>query len=156
MPRPLLAQRATFVTLTIGGQLRGCRGSLIPHRPLFLDVAENAMRSAFGDPRFPPLKLEEWERLDFDISILSTPRRIACPSQAELVRSLRPDIDGLIIRAGERQALLLPSVWKHIPDPAEFVRQLKLKSGFQEGEWPQSMEAYRFVTESFGAAETRH
>jgi len=156
LPRPLLAQRATFVTLTIGGQLRGCRGSLIPHRPLFLDVAENAMRSAFGDPRFPPLKLEEWERLDFDISILSTPRRIACPSQAELVRSLRPDIDGLIIRAGERQALLLPSVWKHIPDPAEFVRQLKLKSGFQEGEWPQSMEAYRFVTESFGAAETRH
>lgn len=156
LPRALLAQRATFVTLTIGGQLRGCRGSLVPHRALFADVADNAWKSAFGDPRFQPLKPEEWEKLDFHISILSTPRRIACSSQAELLRFLRPDIDGVIIRDSRRQALLLPSVWKQLPDAGEFVRQLKLKGGFAADEWTPSMEAYQFVAESFGAPETRH
>jgi AmmeMemoRadiSam system protein A len=156
LPRSLLAQRATFVTLTIGGQLRGCRGSLLPHRALFADVADNSWKSAFGDPRFPPLKPEEWEKLDFHVSILSTPRRMACTTQAELVRFLRPDIDGVIIRDGRRQALLLPSVWKQIPDAAEFIRQLKLKGGFAADEWPSSIEAYQFVAESFGAEETGH
>src|SRR5215471_5882194 len=150
VPRSLLAQRATFVTLKIGDQLRGCRGSLLPHRSLFLDVADNAYKSGFGDPRFLPLKPEELEHLNFHISILSTPRRVPAPSEAELLRVVRPDIDGLILRDGGRQALLLPSVWEQIHDPAEFVRQLKLKAGMRADEWPPSIEAHHFVTESFG------
>jgi AmmeMemoRadiSam system protein A len=153
LPRPLLAQRATFVTLTIGDQLRGCRGSLFPHRSLLLDVADNAMKSGFGDPRFPPLNAGELERLDVHISILSTPRRIPCQSEADLVRALRPDIDGLIIRDGTRQGLLLPSVWGQIHEPAEFVRQLKLKAGMQADHWSAVFEAYRFGSESFGTQD---
>ncbi|MEF8717776.1 MAG: AMMECR1 domain-containing protein [Candidatus Accumulibacter necessarius] len=38
---------ATFVTLTQNGQLRGCIGSLEAHRPLAIDVAENALAAAF-------------------------------------------------------------------------------------------------------------
>jgi AmmeMemoRadiSam system protein B/AmmeMemoRadiSam system protein A len=153
LPRPLLAQRATFVTLTIGDQLRGCRGSLFPHRSLLLDVTDNAMKSGFGDPRFPPLNAGELERLDVHISILSTPRRIPCQSEADLVGALRPDIDGLIIRDGTRQGLLLPSVWGQIHEPAEFVRQLKLKAGMQADHWSAVFEAYRFGSESFGAQD---
>ena len=47
---------ATFVTLTRGGKLRGCIGSLEPWRPLVEDVRSNARAAAFRDPRFPPLE----------------------------------------------------------------------------------------------------
>jgi MEMO1 family protein len=150
LPRTILAQRATFVTLTIGGQLRGCRGSLLPHRSLVADIADNAWKSAYDDPRFKPLSPEELERLDFHISILSSPRRIFAGSEMELVSALRPDTDGLIIRDGRHQALLLPSVWAQIPDPLTFLRQLKLKAGLPAEYWSAHFEAYRFGAESFG------
>ncbi len=150
LPRPLVAQRATFVTLTIGGQLRGCRGSIVPHRSLVADVAENAWKSAYDDPRFRPLDPSEAAQLDIHVSILSTPRRIFVASEAELVRSLNPDVDGLIIRDGGRQSLFLPSVWEQIHDPLVFVRQLKLKAGLPAEYWSPNFEAYRFGTESFG------
>ena len=150
LPRSLNAQRATFVTLSIGGQLRGCRGSVLAHRSLVADVADNAFKSGFGDPRFPPLTQAELAQLEFHISILSSPRRIACASEAELLRALRPDIDGLIIRDSGKQALLLPSVWEHLHDPVQFVRQLKLKAGLGAEHWSPTLEAYRFGAESFG------
>ena len=150
LPRPLVAQRATFVTLTIGGQLRGCRGSIVPHRSLVADVADNAWKSAYDDPRFRPLDPSEAAKLDIHVSILSTPRRIFVASEAELVRSLNPDVDGLIVRDGGRQSLFLPSVWEQIHDPLVFVRQLKLKAGLPAEHWSPNFEAYRFGTESFG------
>ena len=150
LARTLTAQRATFVTLEIGGQLRGCRGSLLPQRTLIADVVENAYQSAFGDPRFPPLTAAELDGLDFHVSILSTPRRIGFESEVDLLRQLRPDVDGLIIREGGAQALFLPSVWAQVPDPAEFLRHLKAKAGLAPNHWSASFEAFSFVTESFG------
>ena len=150
LPRSLSAQRATFVTLTIGSQLRGCRGSIVPHRSLLVDVANNAWQSAYGDPRFPALNAAELEHLDFHISILSTPRRIAAATEPELLRELRPDVEGLIIRDGPRQALFLPSVWEQLHDPAAFLAHLKAKAGMPADHWSPSFEAFRFTTESFG------
>ena len=51
----LLEKRATFVTLTINGALRGCIGSIEPHSALFDDLISNARSAAFRDPRFKPL-----------------------------------------------------------------------------------------------------
>lgn len=150
LPRALLAQRATFVTLNIAGRLRGCRGSILPQQSLISDVANNAFQSGFGDPRFTPLTAEELERLEFHISILSTPRRIDCRSEAELLDELRPDVDGLILRDGQRQSLFLPSVWAQIPDARVFLQQLRLKAGLSADHWSPTFEAYRFGTESFG------
>jgi AmmeMemoRadiSam system protein B/AmmeMemoRadiSam system protein A len=152
IPRVLGAQRATFVTLKLGDSLRGCRGSLLPHRPLVIDILENTWKSGFDDPRFPPLTPAEAEQVHLHISILSTPRRVPAASENELVRELRPDIDGLIIRDGQHQALFLPSVWAEIPDTLNFVRQLKQKAGLRPDHWSQNFEAYRFTTESFGDA----
>lgn len=150
LPRTLLAQRAAFVTLKIGNQLRGCRGSLLPQRSLVADVADHAWRSAFDDPRFSPLKPVELEHLNYHVSILSTPRRINCASEAELLRAIRPDVDGIILRDGDKRGILLPSVWEQIHDPKIFIQQLKLKAGMTAGHWSPTLEAYRFVTESFG------
>lgn len=151
VPRLALAQRAAFVTLTRNGQLRGCRGSVLAHRPLLVDVLDNAYKSGFGDPRFAPITIEEVDRLDIHISVLSTPRAIGFRNEDELVRALRPDIDGLIIRDGNQQSLFLPSVWEQIPDSRNFLRHLKAKAGLKIDHWSPSFEAYRFVTESFGS-----
>ena len=150
VPAVLRAQRATFVTLNIAGNLRGCCGSVLPQRSLLQDTAENALKSAFGDPRFPPLTAEEFAQIDLHVSILSTLRRIRAGNETELARALRPDIDGLVIRDQGRQALFLPSVWDGISEPLAFIRHLKHKAGLPAEHWSPSFEAYHFTTENFG------
>jgi AmmeMemoRadiSam system protein B/AmmeMemoRadiSam system protein A len=151
MSPTLSSWRATFVTLTENGHLRGCIGSLIPHRSLLEDARANTARAAFADPRFPPLKESELSGLRLDVSILSHPRPIAAESESELAGALEPDRDGLILSAGTRRALFLPSVWRHFPDTRAFVRHLMAKAGFEPNRWPDGLEARRFRVESFGA-----
>ncbi len=153
LPRPLAAMRATFVTLTLNGQLRGCIGSYVAQRPLILDVTESAYKAAFADPRFAPLTAEELQRLDIEISILSMPRQIAAASQDELLAALRPDKDGLIIDDAGRRALFLPKVWEALPQPDDFLLHLKAKAGLPADHWSSRLRAYRFTTETFGRAQ---
>jgi MEMO1 family protein len=143
--------RATFVTLTENERLRGCIGSLSPHRPLIDDALANTAQAGFADPRFPPLEEVDLTGLRLDVSILSYPRPISAGSESELVAALEPDRDGLILTAGERRALFLPSVWRHVLDAREFVRHLMAKAGFEPNRWPEGLEARRFRVESFGA-----
>ena len=145
----LTSMRASFVTLTQGGKLRGCIGSPAPRRPLIEDAMANAVQAGFSDPRFPPLTEAELDGLSLDLSILSHARPVPARSEAELAVALEPDRDGLILGAGSRRALFLPSVWRHLPDGREFVRQLILKAGLDG--WPDGIEASRFRVESFGA-----
>jgi AmmeMemoRadiSam system protein B/AmmeMemoRadiSam system protein A len=149
---PLLrAQRNTFVTLEIDGRLRGCIGSLRPHRALADDVCANAYKAAYSDPRFPALTPGEIDRLQVSVSVLSHPRPIAADSEASLIEQLRPDMDGLILSDGDRSALFLPSVWRSLPDPRQFVRQLRRKARLPEEGWTPTMRAQRFGAECFGA-----
>jgi len=148
---PLMAQRATFVTLERGAQLRGCIGSLAPHRPLLGDAAINVVKAGFSDPRFGPLRAEELDGLDLSVSILSTPRAMAVTSEEELIAALDPDLDGLILADQGRSALFLPSVWRTLSDPRDFVRHLKQKAGLPTDHWSATMVARRFRTEKFAA-----
>lgn len=143
--------RATFVTLSENERLRGCIGSLAPRRPLIEDALANTAQAGFADPRFPPLKESDLKGLRLDVSILSHPRPIPAESESELVSALEPDRDGLILTAGKRRALFLPSVWRHVPDGRAFLRHLMAKAGFEANHWPQGLEARRFRVESFGA-----
>ena len=97
---------ACFVTLRCSGRLRGCVGSLEATRSLVEDVAHNAFASAFRDPRFRPLTEEE-ERADLEVhlSILTSPEPLPCRSEAELLSTLRPGIDGLILEDGPHRGL---------------------------------------------------
>ena len=145
----LSSQRATFVTLSRGGKLRGCIGSPAPRKSLIEDAMTNAVQAGFGDPRFPHLAEDELEGLEIDVAILSYPRAAPARSEAELVAALEPDRDGLILGVGSQRALFLPSVWRQIADPGEFVRHLMLKAGLNG--WPQGVAAERFRVELFGA-----
>ncbi len=143
--------RATFVTLTENGQLRGCIGSPAPRRPLIEDATANAAQAGYADPRFPPLRESDLAGLHLDVSILSHPRPIPAESESMLAGALEPDRDGLILGVGRRRALFLPSVWRQLPDPRAFVRHLFAKAGLETTRWPAELEAKRFRVELFGA-----
>lgn len=144
----LRVDRATFVTLHRNGQLRGCIGMLEACRPLVVDVAENAFAAAFEDPRFPPVSAREVDSLDIHISILSPPEPMAITDESDLLRQLRPGIDGLIIQDGFRRATFLPSVWEELRDPREFLLHLKMKAGMRPDHWSRGFHAFRYTAES--------
>jgi AmmeMemoRadiSam system protein A len=147
---PLRALRASFVTLQIGGVLRGCIGTLEAVRPLVSDVAYNAYAAAFRDPRFSPLRHDEFARLDIHISILSPAQPIEFQSEQDLLRQLRPGVDGLILEEGYHRGTFLPSVWESLPEAPEFLRHLKLKAGLPFDYWSDTLKVQRYTTESFG------
>lgn len=135
---------AVFVTLKRNGQLRGCIGSPTAWRPLLDDVAENAVRAALNDPRFPPLTAAELDGLDLSVSVLTPPVVLPAASEADLLAKLRPGIDGLIIEDGGRRALFLPAVWESLPEPPRFLAHLRQKAGMPPGHWSASFRCWVF------------
>lgn len=146
-PRALETRLASFVTLMEGGILRGCIGSIAPHQPLIVDVCQNARNAAFKDPRFTPVQANEFEKLQFSISLLTRPEQITFENEEDLIEKLQPEKDGVIIRDAGRQAVYLPEVWKQIPDKKEFLNSLKQKAGLTPEWFSDTFEAYRFRAE---------
>ena len=137
---------ASFVTLELNGILRGCIGSIIPHRSLINDLIKNAHSAAFSDPRFPSLTLNEFNKINIKVSLLSIPERFHFDTEEELLQKLKPYEDGLIIRDGNYQAVFLPDVWEQLPDKKEFLEQLKLKAGVPKNYFSENLEAFKFST----------
>jgi AmmeMemoRadiSam system protein A len=147
LPDSLSKPGASFVTLILGDQLRGCIGHLEATQPLLKDVVENANRAAFSDPRFAPLTTKEFEYVELSISILSSPEPILFTSEDDLLTKIRPGIDGLILKQGAYQGTFLPSVWQSLPRSVEFLRRLKLKAGLHEEYWSDSVQVLRYTTQ---------
>ncbi|MDX5152170.1 MAG: AmmeMemoRadiSam system protein A [Acidiferrobacterales bacterium] len=146
-PEQLTEPGASFVTLNKTGQLRGCIGSLEAHQPLVIDIAHNAYAAAFRDPRFPALQQSELELLEFHLSVLSKPEPMPVESETELLSRVRPHVDGLILEEGYRRGTFLPVVWESLPDPAEFVTQLKRKAGLPMDYWSDTIRISRYTAE---------
>jgi AmmeMemoRadiSam system protein A len=148
---PVAEERACFVTIHSEGRLRGCIGSLAATRPLALDVMDNAVNSAFCDPRFPPLLAAELPLVKFSISVLGLPHRIRPDGPDGLLRALAPRKDGLIIAKGPFRATFLPAVWEVIEDKEEFLSHLCIKAGLDSDEWRDtaSMEFYVYQAQEF-------
>ncbi len=147
-PEPLLEPGACFVTLHLEGDLRGCIGSLEAVRPLIEDVAFNAHAAAFRDPRFGPLREQEFERVLLHISVLTPAIPLRFSSEADLLEKLQAGIDGLILEAGKRRATFLPSVWEALPEPGQFLRELKRKAGLPADFWDEKITFRRYTTVS--------
>lgn len=146
----LSAPGATFVTLKTNGatkaKLRGCIGTVTAHQALAVDVCQNAFRSAFSDPRFPPLRMDETnDDFRLSISLLSPATPMQVSDEQDLLDQLKPGTDGLIIEDGHNRALFLPSVWEQLPEPAEFLAHLKAKAGMAPDHWSPTFRAQRFI-----------
>lgn len=152
-PDVMFNKGASFVTLTKNGELRGCIGSLLPNRAIALDLADNAWQAAMADSRFPPLTPQELKDTKFSVSLLTGYERVKYTDENSLLAQIKPGIDGLVIRDGNRQGLFLPSVWKQIPDKKEFIGNLKIKAGLSPSYWSKDMKIYRFRTVEINNAD---
>lgn len=128
---------ATFVTLKIGGKLRGCIGNLEPVGKLWEGIRDNVINAAFHDHRFSPLSSDELPAVQLDISILSEAQPLEYENSEDLLAKLRPGVDGVILREGGRSATFLPQVWKQLRSPEQFMDHLCLKAGLPQKTWRQ-------------------
>ncbi len=137
-----------FVTLSLDGALRGCIGYITGVEPLWDAVRRMAEEAAFGDPRFPSLSADEFDRVRIEISVLSP-----------LEGPLAPESDfsgyGIYIRRGGRSGLLLPQVaLEYGWDSHTFLEHTCLKAGLPGDCHMQSdTEIYRFEAEIFSEGE---
>ena len=136
-PEPLLMDdpvlnlpAAVFVTLTKGGQLRGCVGTTEPRATLRDAVVSSAFSAAFEDHRFPPVAKEEVAKLHVEISMLSTARPVAG------YEGVVPRQHGVIVSRDGHMGLFLPQVWEQIPDKGAFLSELcEQKAGLPRDCW---------------------
>ncbi|MFW2374236.1 MAG: AmmeMemoRadiSam system protein A [Gammaproteobacteria bacterium] len=137
---------ASFVTLHIHQQLRGCIGTLEAYQPLIKDVSDHAYAAAFHDNRFPALTEQEAQNLDIHLSILTPARAIDFHSESDLIKQLQPGIDGLILEAEYKKGTFLPSVWETLPEPKDFLNHLKIKAGLPGHYWSDDIKISRYST----------
>lgn len=130
--------RGTFVTLTINKQLRGCIGNLDSTESILAGIKRNAINAAFHDPRFSPLKADELDRVNIEVSILTEPQRLEYRDSKDLLAKLRVNVDGVILGKGPASATFLPQVWEQLPRPEQFLSHLCMKAGLPDDDWKKS------------------
>jgi len=119
-----------FVTLTEDGILRGCIGYIISDIPLFQTICEAAVHAAINDPRFPPVKQNEINNLEIEISILSEPFPMNSYDEIEIGKH------GLILEESGKRGLLLPQVpIEHKMNREQYLDAICQKAGFNRNYW---------------------
>jgi len=136
---------AAFVTLMLDGKLRGCVGTLEPHRMLGDDIQANALAAAFRDPRFKPLTAEEFTNVRIEVSVLSPVEMMQWQDEADALAQLRPGIDGVIFEYGHHRSTFLPQVWEEFPDAKTFMGNLKYKGGLPPDFWDPAAKLSRYT-----------
>jgi AmmeMemoRadiSam system protein A len=155
-PAPWLDEPgATFVTLTCGGALRGCIGSLEAERALRADVESNALAAAFRDPRFPPVSVREYRAIEVEVSLLSPMQPFTVASEAQALTQLRPGIDGVLLEYGRRRGTFLPQVWEQLPEPRAFLAHLKQKAGLPADFWADEVRLSRYTVTKWRETEQK-
>lgn len=124
------AAQGVFITLYHKGALRGCIGTIKLEGSLKEAVAKMTLQSAFGDPRFPPLQAQDYPDVRVEISLLSPMVRVSS------LEGIVPGRHGVYLRKGFQGGLLLPQVWKELPQRELFLNTLcTQKAGLPPGSW---------------------
>ena len=144
-PAWLATAGASFVTLHLDGELRGCIGTLEAYRPLGEDVRANAVAAGFRDPRFPRLTSAELPRVRIEVSVLSALEPLAWADEEDLLRRLRPGVDGLVLEHDGHRGTFLPAVWRQLPRREQFLSQLKRKAGLAADFWAPDVRVSRYT-----------
>jgi len=146
LPETLAQARGAFVTLKERGQLRGCIGYITPSKALAETVRDVAAFAALKDTRFRPVTVAELGQLEYEVSVLSPLRRVTDFKQIRVGR------DGLVVRKGEFEGLLLPQVpveqgW----DRQTFLEQTCVKAGLPTNAWQdEETDVFAFSAIVFG------
>ena len=144
---------ASFVTLKIRENLRGCIGTLEANQPLILDVQEHAVAAAMEDYRFPVVREEELQLINIEISRLTPVHLMDYSTPDDLVSKIRVNLDGVLIKVSGKRATFLPQVWEKVPDPEQFLSQLCIKMGAPPDLWRErDVQIYTYQVENFKEA----
>lgn len=141
-------RRGAFVTLEIDGALRGCLGRIAGDRALGDVVRAMAAAAAVEDPRFPPVATDELATLRVEISVLGE----LAPLPAGGAGAMVIGRDGLLVRRGRANGLLLPQVaaeqgWGAV----EFLVATCRKAGLAGDAWREpGTECFTFQADVFG------
>ncbi len=141
----LKANRGCFVTIKIGGRLRGCLGQFTSDKPLHHLVSEMAIAAATRDPRFYPLESDDLDNIILEISVLSPLKQI------DSIEEIEVGSHGLYIEKNFYRGVLLPQVaveygW----DRNTFLEQTCVKAGLEKDDWKEEADIYVFSAEVFG------
>ena len=150
-PDTLKEEMGAFVTLNSDGQLRGCIGYPEPIKPLVNAVIEVAISAALQDPRFPPVSLQELDKIDVEVSVLTKPEIINVNKPSEYPGKIKVGEDGLIVESSFCRGLLLPQVpveWQW--DVEEFLSNTCVKAGLNSDCWlDPEIKIYKFQSQIF-------
>jgi uncharacterized protein (TIGR00296 family) len=117
-----------------------------PIKSIIEAIKEAAESAAFKDPRFPPLNVNELNKISIEVSVLTPPKKIIVNDPKKFPNHIVVGRDGLIIGKGWRRGLLLPQVpveWGW--NSTEFLSHCCLKAGLPEDEWKkEGTEVYSF------------
>jgi len=147
-------RRGAFVTLHLAGRLRGCMGRPDSSESLESAVAICAVLAASRDPRFPPVRPQEIEALEIEISILTPPEPVPL---AQVFDRLDPGRHGAVVSLGGYRGLLLPQVaaeqgW----GSQRFLEETCRKAGLTPGAWRDpEVRIELFTAEVFSEAQHR-
>ncbi len=144
---------ACFVTLTQKGRLRGCIGSLQPHRTLLSDLKKNAVSAAFHDPRFDPLTSDELPGTTIEVSLLDDAKALEFRNEADALSRLRPGQDGVIFEFSRHRSTFLPQVCEQLPEPEQFMAHLKRKAGLPGDFWHPEIRLARYSVRKYSESE---
>ncbi len=139
-------KRGVFVTLQKEGELRGCIGRIEAEDSIYQNVLELSKSAAFKDHRFQPLKKQELQHLNIEVSILTVPEEVLGKTSLLKVYKLRPFVDGVILEVGNARATFLPQVWDSLPEHEEFMTQLCKKAHLDPDYWlsgPINLQSYQ-------------
>lgn len=142
--KSFLEHRGAFVTLKVKGELRGCIGYLIPFKSLYATIIDAAVSAASSDPRFQPLTMDELQKTNIEISVLTPPRPV------KDIHEIEVGIHGIIISKGSNKGLLLPQVpieWNW--DLETYLEHGCLKAGLDKDEWKTDVKIEIFSAQVF-------
>lgn len=127
-----------FVSLHIGGRLRGCIGTIAPtQKNVAQEIVQNAVSAGTRDPRFPPVHVEELDELEYSVDVLGEPEPVASLDQ------LDPKRYGVIVSCGTRRGLLLPDL-DGVDTVAQQIDIARQKGGIRAEE-PYHIERFEVV-----------
>jgi AmmeMemoRadiSam system protein A len=145
--RGLNLESGCFVTIRQQGQLRGCIGNFVSDKPLYRLVQEMAVSAATRDPRFYPMKQQDLDAFELEISVLSPLELVSS------VDEIRVGKHGIYLVKNSSRGVLLPQVATEYGwDRDTFLRHTCLKAGLPENAWQKDCEIYIFSALVFGEA----
>ena len=143
--RGLNLESGCFVTIKQHGHLRGCIGNFVSDRPLYCLVQEMAVSAATRDPRFYPMKRQDLDEFELEISVLSPLVLISS------IEEIKVGTHGIYLVKDSYRGVLLPQVATEYGwDRDTFLRQTCHKAGLPENAWQKDCEIYIFTALVFG------